>query len=170
MTEARRKFNFKGSIYYVTSGGHVENSNHHRISLNDNGNGYLQVSLNSNGKRKNFYVHRLVAISFIPNPNKLPEVNHIDGNKSNNSVNNLEWVTSNDNKRLAAETGLVPSGLHSWNSKLNWDQFKLIFKSYWAGIPTIEICKAFNLTRHTVLGIAHGTRYKKEYEKITKEQ
>ena len=53
--------------------------------------GYLQVSLYKNGKEKIFYVHRLVAEAFIPNPNNLPEVNHRDENKQNNSVENLEW-------------------------------------------------------------------------------
>ena len=64
----------------------------------NNGNGYLVVTLMKKGKRKNHYVHRLVAEHFIKNPNNLPEVNHIDYNKSNNTLSNLEWVTSRENK------------------------------------------------------------------------
>lgn len=66
----------------------------------DNGNGYLVISLASGGtKRKNFYIHRLVASTFIPNPNLYPQVNHIDFNKKNNAVDNLEWCTPAQNTR-----------------------------------------------------------------------
>lgn len=58
----------------------------------DNGNGYQVVSLLKEGKRKNHYVHRIVAEHFIPNPNNLKEVNHIDYDPSNNCVSNLEWI------------------------------------------------------------------------------
>ena len=57
----------------------------------DNGRGYRVVSFGASGVRKNYYVHRLVAEHFIPNPNGLEEVNHKDFNKSNNHVDNLEW-------------------------------------------------------------------------------
>ena len=53
--------------------------------------GYLAIGLRKNGEHKLFTVHRLVAQTFIPNPDNLPEVNHIDENKENNSVQNLEW-------------------------------------------------------------------------------
>ena len=60
--------------------------------------GYLRVYLYKNGKRKHHKIHRLVAKAFIPNPNNKPQVNHIDGNKQNNSITNLEWVTDEENK------------------------------------------------------------------------
>ena len=60
--------------------------------------GYLRVYLYKNGKRKHHKVHRLVAHAFIPNPEHKSQVNHIDGNKKNNSVTNLEWVTDEENK------------------------------------------------------------------------
>lgn len=64
----------------------------------DNGRGYLVVSLiNESGDRKNFYVHRLVADAFIPNPDELPQVDHIDYDRKNNRVNNLRWVTVAEN-------------------------------------------------------------------------
>lgn len=61
--------------------------------------GYKEVALSRNGKTKYFRVHRLVAITFIPNPNNYPLVNHKDENKANNAINNLEWCTTkyNDN-------------------------------------------------------------------------
>lgn len=59
--------------------------------------GYHYFRLSKNGKKKMFYAHRLVAEAFLPNPNNLPVVNHIDGNKLNNNVANLEWTTYSDN-------------------------------------------------------------------------
>lgn len=68
----------------------------------NNGIGYLQVCLYSNGKGKRFYVHRLVAQAFIDNPEKYPEIDHIDSDKSNNKVENLRWVTRKMNQRKMA--------------------------------------------------------------------
>ena len=70
-------------------------------------NGYYRVSFSINRKRKQFYVHRLIAEYFIPNPDNLPQVNHIDGNKLNNSLDNLEWVTVQDNVIHAYKNGLI---------------------------------------------------------------
>ena len=69
--------------------------------------GYLAVDLYENGERKTKRVHRLVAEAFIPNPDNKTEVNHKDGNKLNNNVSNLEWVTSKENVRHAWDNGLM---------------------------------------------------------------
>lgn len=69
------------------------------ISPTDNGKGYKIVGLISDGKRKNFYVHRLVAEYFVQNPNDYKYVNHIDYNKENNHYSNLEWCTQKQNVR-----------------------------------------------------------------------
>lgn len=81
MTARKKIFNFNNKKYYVTSDGFVEFENKKRVKAFDNGRGYKVVSLHSNGKRKNFYIHRLVAICFLDNPYNLPEVNHINGKK-----------------------------------------------------------------------------------------
>lgn len=60
--------------------------------------GYSKVQLNKNGKIKWFAVHRLVAQAFLPNLDNKPQVNHIDGNKLNNNLSNLEWVTGSENQ------------------------------------------------------------------------
>lgn len=60
-------------------------------------NGYLTVALSKNGYGRPFGVHRLIAIAFIPNPEGKPSVNHIDSNKTNNNIENLEWVTQQEN-------------------------------------------------------------------------
>lgn len=70
--------------------------------------GYLNVTLyDDNSKPHYFSVHRLVAELFIDNPNNLPSVNHIDGNKKNNKYSNLEWCSVKENNRHAINTGLI---------------------------------------------------------------
>lgn len=63
------------------------------LTPTDNVNGYLIISLRSNNKRKNKYIHRLVAEAFLDNPENYKYVNHKDYNKKNNNINNLEWCT-----------------------------------------------------------------------------
>lgn len=76
--------------------------------LNDDG--YPCITLrNDEGKRKTFKVHRLLAELFIPNPDNKPEVNHKDGDKCNNELSNLEWVTHSENIQHAWDTGLLKS-------------------------------------------------------------
>ena len=70
-------------------------------------NGYHAVNLCINGQERMFKVYRLVASAFIPNPENKPEVNHIDGNKDNNSVTNLEWVTAQENIQHAVASSLL---------------------------------------------------------------
>ena len=67
---------------------------------------YMQVQLWKENKGMNYYVHRLVAEAFIPNPDNLREVNHIDGNRQNNHIENLEWVSHSENMIHAINTGL----------------------------------------------------------------
>lgn len=76
-------------------------------SLNKNRYGYITVSLNKNNKTKICTIHRLVAIAFIENPENKIQVNHIDGDKSNNTVDNLEWVSQEENMQHAVNTGLL---------------------------------------------------------------
>ena len=68
--------------------------------------GYYKVVLCNGSKSKQVNIHRLIAIAFIPNPNNYPQVNHMDGDKQNNSINNLEWCTSKHNIRHSWAIGL----------------------------------------------------------------
>ena len=69
----------------------------------DNGHGYLLIGLKTKGKKKNRYIHRLVAETFIDNPENKPAVNHKDYNRANNVVENLEWVTVKENVAHSVE-------------------------------------------------------------------
>ena len=68
--------------------------------------GYEQVTLSIDKKSVKFKVHRLVALMFIPNPDNLPQINHIDGNKQNNNISNLEWCTAYHNNKHARDMWL----------------------------------------------------------------
>lgn len=83
--------------------------------------GYCRVSLSKDARQEQFYVHRLVAEAFIPNPDNLNEVDHIDANQQNNVVSNLRWVTHYENMRHSAELGRAHDGsynlVHGANKK-----------------------------------------------------
>lgn len=100
--------------YSVSSYGRVRNDERKiMLSLGSkNQAGYVSVMLYSDEKIKRVTVHKLVAEHFIPNKNKKPQVNHIDGDKGNNAVNNLEWCTQLENNAHAIATGLIERGLH----------------------------------------------------------
>ena len=76
------------------------------LKTSKSNNGYLIVHLFKNSKQYTIYIHRLVAITFIPNSNNLLQVDHIDGNKQNNRIDNLEWVTPKENINRAWRKGL----------------------------------------------------------------
>ena len=86
-------------MYSVSTEGRIrKNSNRRILSPSRKPSGYMQVNLMTNdGRRKKEYVHRLVALTFLPNDEHLPEVNHIDGVRDNNVLANLEWVTHQEN-------------------------------------------------------------------------
>lgn len=99
-------------LYAVSNFGKVKSLKYGKILKPQNkGNGYLQVSLCRNGKRKTLLVHRLVAEAFIPNPYGLPEINHIDENKSNNCVENLEWSDAKYNTNYGSRTKRISAAL-----------------------------------------------------------
>lgn len=78
-----------------------------KLSQSKTKKGYLKIRItDSNGKKISLSVHRLVGLAFIENPYNKPQINHIDGNKDNNNVSNLEWVTNSENHKHKMENGL----------------------------------------------------------------
>ena len=77
--------------------------------------GYLRCALSKNNILRTFKVHRLVAMAFLENPNNLPQVNHKDGNKKNNRVDNLEWSDNSQNIQHAYNNGLIRHH-HGWRA------------------------------------------------------
>ena len=92
--------------YQVSSCGRIKNKKGIIMKPDNSNDGYLNIKLFNNGKRKGFRVHRLVAQTFIPNPNNYPHINHRNGIKTDNKICNLEWCTPLENNRHALQTGL----------------------------------------------------------------
>ena len=90
------------------------------LNINYDKDGYIQVGLKVNGKQLSRRVHRLIAIAFIPNPKNKTTVNHINGIKTDNRIENLEWATFGENNMHACQTGLRTSkkGSEHGGSKL----------------------------------------------------
>jgi HNH endonuclease/NUMOD4 motif len=105
-------------LYQISNMGNISN---YRKNLKTHiiNSGYKIVGLKLNGVHINRLMHRLVANSFIDNPEFKREVNHIDGDKLNNKSNNLEWVTSSENKRKAYELGLTVYNVPTLGLKLS---------------------------------------------------
>lgn len=105
------------SNYLVSNTGRVRRVGSDKDHSVRNNKGYLVTDLYKNGSRSTVRVHRLVAEHFIPNPYNKPEVNHIDGNKKNNDMSNLEWVTKEENCR------------HAWDNNLARPSYGMLGKS-----------------------------------------
>lgn len=97
-------------LYQVSNMGRIKSLNYRNtgekglLNGKPNSGGYLIVGLSKNKKTKSFYIHKLVAENFLPNPKNLPEVNHIDENKENNTVYNLEWCDRKYNNNYGSRT------------------------------------------------------------------
>jgi len=100
--------------YQVSNFGRVRSYMRNRewvLKSDLNSMGYYRTDLKKDGLRKRYFNHRLVAQTFIHNAENKPCINHIDGNKLNNHVSNLEWCTFSENSKHAYKTGLVPYSL-----------------------------------------------------------
>lgn len=107
-----KKFYFEGieTDYSVSTEGVVRKDTTDYILSQSSQQDYKFVTLLIAGKQKRMRVHRMVAETFLDNPEKKPYVNHINGNRGDNNVENLEWVTPSENTQHAVETGLFMSG------------------------------------------------------------
>lgn len=168
---------FEG-VYKISNWGNVKSANrnikHYRgglsfragqvLSINLDKYGYPKVTLQKAGRRKYFTVHRLVATAFIPNPDNLPQINHKDGDKTNNFVDNLEWCTDEDNKKHAHTTGLIDysknSGENCYTTNLTNKIVLEIRNKMDSGVRNKDIEKEYNLGRSTVSRIKTRKSFK----------
>ena len=134
--------------YLINEDGQIVNTRTNKyISGDINNLGYHRVILYDKGNKQRFFVHRLVATLFLPNPKNLSEVNHIDGNKDNNNVNNLEWSSRTHNEHAARRTGLK-----------TYKPFEVVFTN---GVIkqyefTPQLATELNVTKRTVLNYLQG--------------
>jgi hypothetical protein len=141
----------------------VTNKEHFRVSKErflktqyNNRTGYKFYQLYKDKKMHNLTIHRLVAIAFIDNPNGFDCVNHKDGNKHNNVIENLEWCTNEYNHEHATKTGLKPRGSRIGTSKLNEACVKAIKNMLSNKYSQSEIARIFEVSRATIILIGQG--------------
>lgn len=147
--------------YFVSPSGNVYNRHGVRMKGAIDRCGYRHINLN----KKSVNVHRLIAETFIPNPNNLSCVNHKDGNKLNNCVENLEWCTYSENTihSYAHNLQKVASGEEHRNHKLDWDKVKYIrqfYKKRDKQFGATALAKKFNVSRSTVLSVIHNESWR----------
>lgn len=153
--EEIKKLEGFNDYYYISSYGYIITKNWRNskreaiIKTCLDACGYKRTALMHNGKLKTIKIHRLVAISFIQNPENKPQVNHIDGNKQNNNINNLEWVNNSENQIHAYKIGLNKAKRGEENSKaiLTEKQVKEIRSKFKKRVYTREM-----------LGIEYGVK------------
>ncbi|WP_052493601.1 NUMOD4 domain-containing protein [Levilactobacillus brevis] len=128
--------------------------------------GYARVPIRDDfGKQHEYRVNKLVATVFIPNPKGKSSINHIDGNKLNNAVCNLEWVTRSENMKHAYLHGLKKpvTGTKNGNAKLTAEQVMTIRSEY---VPysrthgTVALGKKYGITNAAIGRVVRGTGYK----------
>jgi hypothetical protein len=147
--------------YEVSDDGQVRR-NGRILSQGTTRNGYKRVNVSVQGIGKTLSVHRLVAHAFAENPGGLNEVNHIDGDKTNNVASNLEWSTRSGNLLHAYATGLKSPrrGPAVWSSVLNELQTRVVIRCIQIGLPSAYIARAFSVSGNTVRDIKLGTTWR----------
>lgn len=147
--------------YEITKDGQIINKhNGHIVKPQLNGKGYLRVSIGN----KLMFVHRLVAEKYIENPHNKKQVNHKNGIKTDNRVENLEWCDNQENRSHAVKSGLHLCGERCSWSKLTEEDVIYIYKNKNLGV--IYLSKKFNVSQSTIKDILNGRTWKKVVEKI----
>lgn len=120
--------------------------------------GYLRVGLRKDGISKIISIHRLVASAFIPNPEDKPQVNHIDGIKSNNKIENLEWCTQKENAAHAVLNGIYNSakGENAGHSKLKDSDIYKVYELLKENKKPYQIAKIIGISKSTINLIVHN--------------
>lgn len=149
--------------YYITKNGEVYSTftgQIKRLKTQFTNDGYEKIKL----KKKTYRIHRLVAIYFIENPLNLPQVNHIDGNKLNNSVENLEWCDNSYNQKHAWNIGLQKAKTPS-NAKLSLEQANEIRQRYVdEDISQRKLASIYGVAKTTIADILNGRYYNHKNE------
>lgn len=121
--------------------------------------GYLVLNLSNNGIKKQCRVHRLVAIAFIPNPEGLATVNHINHNKLDNRVTNLEWLSNYDNAKDGCKYAPKFFGEKATAAKLTQAQADQIRLDYANGISRKELAQQYKITTASIGNVINNKTY-----------
>ena len=190
MKEIWKKIEYKNvpDIYEVSNLGRVKRIAHKLQTVNQfgvfdtkrkeklmgfspNSNGYFMLRVQIDNQTQAHVVHRLVATAFIPNPENKPCVNHIDLNKQNNCVSNLEWVTYRENSLHASRNGVLFSykGRDSNLTKYTEEQVEEVYKLCKSGLSQSKAGKVVGMPRPTVASIMQKISWKHITDLIDKE-
>lgn len=124
---------------------------------------YENVTMNNGDLCKIKRFHRVIAMTYLPNPNNYPQVNHIDGNKLNNSLSNLEWCTGEQNRKHARENNLYPEG--EWHPRAVIDNKTAeairVFSKENPKMSQTKVGEVFGVSQHTVSRVVTYSTYKK---------
>lgn len=159
MVETRQ---YRDTSYNITNDGRVYSTRNDIYLKPSSYRGYDRINICEESK-VSVSVHRMVASTFIPNPENKPCVNHKNGIKTDNNVTNLEWCTYAENNKHALDTGLnkLPEGEKHWNSKLNESnviEIKRLLKE--SNLTHQQISEMFSVSRGTISCIFDGATWK----------
>lgn len=149
--------------YEVSSAGQVRVRKTGRVLKPDSCSGYPRVNLvTGRTSRKRYFIHKLVAEQFIPNPDGKIQVNHINGKKGDCRVENLEWCTPSENMKHAYHTGLKkrPKGSRHPNAKLDERKVREIRRRHAAGERQVNLAREFGVCYDSIWLIVHNRTWK----------
>ena len=150
---------YLNTMYLISIDGRIFNEKTGKeLKQYDNGNGYLKLTLTIDGKQVQKLSHRIVAETYLID--KSTQVNHKDGNKKNNYIENLEWVTNSENQIHAHKNGLKKNGNELWNGKFSKEDIENIRLLKKDGILQYEIAKIMHTSNSTISSILTHKRYK----------
>ena len=147
-------------VYDVSDAGQVRNVKYGHTLKHGSNKGYPSVNLSVGGKYKTKKIHRLVAIAFIDNPENLPVVNHLNGDRTDHRIENLEWCTQGHNVQHMLDEGFSRGkGNTHWSAKLTEEGVRQMRKLRDAGLSVNEIAKQFGVKHSTASLAISGTTW-----------
>lgn len=159
-TKRIKMLRYGSTKYLISEDGYVLNEKTKRIlKQQDNGNGYKKITMTIQGIQIQKYLHRLVAENYINNPKNKKQVNHKNGDKSDNRSANLEWVSNSENQIHAHKNGLKKNGNNLWNGKFSKEDLDKIKELDKSGVKRYLIAEKMNCSKSTISDILNGKRY-----------
>lgn len=156
--------------FEISSLGRLKNINTgHIYKASQLTSGYLSVrtTIGCRKQKMHIIIHKAVALTFLPNPLMLPCVNHKDGNKNNNCIENLEWCTYGDNLQHAYDNSLFDkqliSGENNHSAKLTWEDVRYIRDNYIKGSKEFgarPLARKFDVSHSVILNIVSNKKWK----------
>lgn len=154
------KRQYKQTGYYVDSFGNIYGKRGNILKVQVNEKGYLRLSVNYDKKKHTKFVHRMVAETFIPNPFNLPEVNHLNGDKKDNRIDNLEWVSTKENKQHAMVVLEQGYGENHSKATLNNNQVIEVCEMLEQGYRVVDIVRKTKISKDKISSIKKKATWK----------